>query len=238
MTSSNTSKFKSARRKRYFYEFLFIFIAVISAFALNNWNENRRDANAQTKILKEIKSGLSKDLLDLKVNKDGHLAGIRASKIFNQILIKGQYNGDSLHEHFNNLTRDFISIQNLAGYFTLKANGLELISYDRLRREIIALYEYYYNSLKKFEEEYEEMQFHKNYFPTLNDILTPHFIFGNSGRIVGLRQPLDLTEAEENKLRLILHKIFANRMTLVQFYKQTEIKARHVRTIIEIEFGE
>ncbi|MFK7748164.1 MAG: hypothetical protein AB8B65_07230 [Kordia sp.] len=34
--------------KKYTFEFLSIFIAVISAFALNNWNENRNNRNAET----------------------------------------------------------------------------------------------------------------------------------------------------------------------------------------------
>ncbi|WP_417612232.1 hypothetical protein [Owenweeksia hongkongensis] len=43
------------------FEFLSIFIAVVSAFALNNWNENRRDAHSENKILMEIYNGLEKD---------------------------------------------------------------------------------------------------------------------------------------------------------------------------------
>ena len=50
--------------KKYTFEFLSIFIAVSSAFALNNWNDNRRDRNAERKILEEIYNGLEKDLDD------------------------------------------------------------------------------------------------------------------------------------------------------------------------------
>ena len=42
---------------KYTFEFLSIFIAVISAFALNNWNDNRRDRLAENKILTEIYNG-------------------------------------------------------------------------------------------------------------------------------------------------------------------------------------
>lgn len=43
---------------KYGFKFLSIFIAVISAFALNNWNENKRDAHSEHKILIEISNGL------------------------------------------------------------------------------------------------------------------------------------------------------------------------------------
>ena len=54
--------------KRYGFEFLSIFVAVISAFALNNWNENRKGRDAEDKILAEIYNGLRKDLSDIDMN--------------------------------------------------------------------------------------------------------------------------------------------------------------------------
>ena len=53
---------KKRNWRKYSVEFLSIFTAVISAFALNNWNDNRKDQNAEQKILIEIKNGLEKDL--------------------------------------------------------------------------------------------------------------------------------------------------------------------------------
>ncbi|MEO1713804.1 MAG: hypothetical protein AAFU60_10785, partial [Bacteroidota bacterium] len=66
-------------------EFFSIFIAVISAFALNNWNENRRDAEAASKIIAEISNGLEKDQEDIRVNMLGHEAGIRACQFWREV---------------------------------------------------------------------------------------------------------------------------------------------------------
>ncbi|MEZ4957419.1 MAG: hypothetical protein R2825_27930 [Saprospiraceae bacterium] len=52
--------------KKYAMEFVSIFIAVISAFALNNWNDNRRDEQAAAKILTEISNGLQRTWTILK----------------------------------------------------------------------------------------------------------------------------------------------------------------------------
>ena len=68
---------KRANWKQYGFEFLSIFIAVISAFALSNWNDNRRDHRAETKILTEIYNGLEKDLAaNFQFSSGGHIAGV------------------------------------------------------------------------------------------------------------------------------------------------------------------
>ena len=62
MSKRNTPRLFS---RKYAFEFVSIFIAVISAFALNNWNDHRKDREAEEKILIEIDKGLDKDLYDL-----------------------------------------------------------------------------------------------------------------------------------------------------------------------------
>ncbi len=40
---------KNSNSTKFLLEFISVFIAVIFAFALNNWNDNRRDDNAEKK---------------------------------------------------------------------------------------------------------------------------------------------------------------------------------------------
>jgi hypothetical protein len=75
-------KIKLKNWKKHGIEFFSIFIAVVSAFALNNWNENRRDNNSENKILVEISNGLEKDIDDIKLNVSGHKSGISACNYF------------------------------------------------------------------------------------------------------------------------------------------------------------
>ena len=154
---------KNLNWKKYTFEFLSIFIAVVTAFALNNWNDNRRDDKAESKILSEILNGLKKDIEDVKVNVVGHEMGIRACTFWRGIFTNTASDTDSLKQYYFILTRDFVSVQNTSGYETLKSKGLELIKNDSLRMEIISLYEYDYKTLMKLEEEYKELQFEKNY---------------------------------------------------------------------------
>ena len=54
--------------KKYALEFISIFIAVVSAFAINNWNDNRNNIISEQKILIEIKNGIEIDIQDFNGN--------------------------------------------------------------------------------------------------------------------------------------------------------------------------
>ncbi|MEO1438521.1 MAG: hypothetical protein AAFV80_23480 [Bacteroidota bacterium] len=219
--------------KRLALDFLSIFIAVISAFALNNWNENRRDSEAASKILAEISNGLEKDLEDITINMFGHKAGIRSCQYWRDIFNGEIRPTDSLGMHYSTITRDFISIQNVSGYESLKSKGLELIEDDSLRFEIIALYEYDYQVLKKFEEEYHEMQFQENFFDVLNQHIAPHLEYDQKGNIVQLKVPFRLPEGEKKLLMSYLWKIQMNRSFILQYYGMTEEKVKQLRQRIQ-----
>lgn len=221
--------------KKYGFEFLSIFIAVVSAFALNNWNENRRDARSENKILTEISNGLHKDLDDIKLNVGGHKTGISACNYFRKAFVGKNIETDSLMFYYSKLTRDFVSIQNIAGYETLKSKGLELINNDSLRLKIISLYEYDYNTLRKLEEEYFEMQFQENYFNEINEELAPNFKIDSNGNITGIDLPIKIQEDKRNILLLYLWKIQSNRIFILQYYSEIEKKINEIIQNIDIE---
>lgn len=228
-------KMRIVNWEKFVLEFVSIFIAVISAFALNNWNENRKDSITENKILIEIENGLEKDIEDVKINIGGHNSGISACAYFRKAIAGNNVKADSVMIHFFNLTRDYISIQNIAGYETLKSKGLELIKNDSLRSEIISLYEYDYNILRKFEEEYSEMQFQDNYYKDINNALAPNFKIDNNGMIIGINSPLIINQNERNKLLLHLSRIESNRFFILQYYAAIEKKINNVRKDIHLE---
>ena len=228
-------KIKFKNWKKHGFEFLSIFFAVVSAFALNNWNENRRDALSENKILMEISNGLEKDLVDIKLNVSGHKAGISACNYFRKAFGGKNVEADSIMFYYHNLTRDYVSIQNIAGYATLKSKGLELINNDSLRLKVISLYEYDYNTLRKLEEEYSEMQFQENYFKEINEELAPNFNIDSNGNITGIDLPLKIQDNKRNKLLLYLWKIQSNRNFILKYYSEIEKRIGEVRENISIE---
>lgn len=210
--------------KKYSFEFLSIFIAVISAFALNNWNENRKNNIAESKILTEIYNGLEKDLNDIDENLLGHKMGNQSVNYFRDFISKKPIEQDSLLMYYFSLTRDFISIQNTSGYETLKSRGLELIKDDTLRTKIISLYEYDFNYIRKLEEEYYEMQFQQNYFKEINQTLSKCFIFDSNNKIIGIDINKKIEEDEKRIILTYLWKIKTNRNFVMSYYEKTKLK--------------
>lgn len=221
--------------KTYAFEFLSIFIAVISAFALNNWNDNRKDNKAEEKILVEIRNGLKKDIEDLQINVEGHKQGIRACQFWRSVIDDESIRQDSLQLKYIQLTRDFTSLQNISGYQTLKSRGLELVDNDSLRSDLISLYEYDYYTLRELEEEYEEMQFQKNYFKEINKYIAPYFQYDEKGNIVKIETPLALDESDKKILKSYLLKIELNRKFILFFYQGVEKKVKDLGLEIDKE---
>lgn len=234
--SQNTQpKLNNGNWKKYTFEFLSIFIAVISAFALGNWNDNRRDSKAESKILSEILNGLEKDIEDVNLNVFGHHSGIMACEYWRNILSNKASNLDSIQKYYLYLTRDFVSIQNTSGYEALKSKGLELIKNDSLRMKIISLYEYDYKTLMKLEEEYNELQFHENYFKEINKYFAPNFQFDSLGNIKGIDLPLSITKTDRNILLSYLWKINVNRKFILKYYVDIDVKIKNVAEEIKKE---
>jgi len=221
--------------RKYTFEFLSIFIAVVSAFALNNWNDNQRDREAESKILSEIYNGLEKDLFDVRTNITGHEKGIASCQYWHGVIDKEESDQDKLINHYFYLCRDFISIQNTSGYETLKSRGFELIQNDSLRAKIISLYEFDYQSLEKLEEDYSEMQFHQSYFKEINRLIAPHLEFDSAKNISGIALPLTLSPENHKLFQSYLWKISVNRNFILQAYQEVEVKIESLRDDIHAE---
>lgn len=228
---------KKRNWKKYIFEFLSIFIAVISAFALNSWNDNRKDNIAESRILTEILNGIEKDAEDIDININGHKEGVRSCKFWRSIINNENENLDTLTQYYLALTRDFTSIQNTSGYETLKSRGFELIENDSLRSQIISMYEFDYQTLKKLEEEYHELQFQENYFSEINEAIAPNFIFDTKGNIIDMVLPIKLNASHKNILLSYLWKIEINRKFVMYFYDQVKVRLNKLEIAIKNELN-
>lgn len=223
--------------KKYVFEFISIFVAVVAAFALERWNDGRKDAAAERGILKEISNGLKKDIADIHLNMAGHREGINACRYWRRAVLGDSVSQDSMARYAFSLTRDFISIQNSSGYQSLRSRGLELVADDSLRSDIIALYEYDLEILAKLEEEYDELQLHAGYFPAFSEVIVPHMDFSAQGLPQGMEVPLQLAPADRSRMLMDLLKIEQNRSFILQYYQVVEQRTKavdaHIQRVLE-----
>ncbi|MEO8233622.1 MAG: DUF6090 family protein [Ignavibacteriota bacterium] len=221
-----------------FGEIFLVVVGILIALSINTWNDNRKESLIENKILTEISNGLSQDLIDIKSNRDGHLAGLKACDYWGKIINNEKVNSDSVRFFYHYLVRDFLSIQNTSGYEYLKSKGLELITNDSIRIEITTLYEQHYNFLRKLEEDYQEMQFQKEYFKDINNIVSPYLVFNQARELKSIRLPLKLSESEKQLFISYLWKIKKNRLFILELYSGTEQKIKQLQEKIDKEISQ
>ncbi len=223
--------------RKYAFEFVSIFVAVVAAFALDKWNSDRKDGLAEEKILVEISHGLQKDLEDIRLNIAGHRDGVNACAFWRRVVTGAPAAMDSLTQYTFSLTRDFISIQNSSGYESLRSRGLELVQDDSLRTDLIALYEYDLKILAKLEEEYSEMRLHESYYARFNALVAPHLGFNERGAPSTLATPLQLEPGARDSFLLDLWKIQMNRTFVLSYYHVLEQRIQavdaHIHRVLE-----
>lgn len=226
---------KKVRLGRYFFDFLSVFIAVISAFALNHWNDNRRDRIAEEKILIEIKNGLNQDLVDITANRKAHYDGIMSCVYFKKIIENKEVKLDSFDTKYIQLTSDNFSIMNVSGYESLKSRGLELIENDSVRLSIISLYEHNYQVIGKYEEGTAQMQIYQEFYKPIQTILSEYLVYDNLPRLTSMRLPLHLSIREKSEMNSYIFRILMLRGVKLMEYDKLKIKVENVLADINEE---
>lgn len=225
--------------KKYAFEFLSIFIAVISAFALNNWNSDRNDRLSEEKILIEIKNSLIKDVADFQANVYGNQQSLMAIKAFRDWLDGQPMTKDSVAYYYTALFRDYPPVINKSAYESYKANNLKIISNDSLRLHIISLYDYYYNIIEILAYRAEEMGTYTNYYEPINAILAPYLIFDTQKiKPKDIQKRNALTSEEKNQVLNAFWRIQSNRRLKLNRYQMILDQIEKVNQQIEAELNQ
>ncbi len=227
---------KESSWKKYLFEFISIFIAVVSAFALSNWNDNRSSRQSENKILIELKNSIENDIKDFKVNIGGNTLSLRADEIFRDLIDNKEVSQDSISLMYIALFRDYIPIINKSAYESFKSNNLKTITNDSLRLQIIELYDYHYSVIEALEYEVAEMNSYTNYFSETNRMLNPYMQFDSStGDLVKIVGPVNLDKEEKNKMLSFLWRIRKNRQFKLAKYNSITQVIERVKSNIEKE---
>lgn len=139
-------------------ETLLVVIGILIALSINNWNENKKSKKFETKILKEIRASIQ---LDLERNQAILEERILPKKTGIENLIKNIHSPEKvqdsiLRKNFNAVGLGVVFTYDKGAYESLKAVGLDKISYDSLRNRLIRFYENRLPRGKELIREYSE----------------------------------------------------------------------------------
>ncbi|WP_462248065.1 DUF6090 family protein [Ekhidna sp.] len=137
-----------------------ITIGIVLAYQLNTMREVNKTLDSERKILREIKSNLELDLIDLQANMNAHQnAVVLIDTIKNW---DGEYNG-VIGKMFFDIFRDYLFLPQTSAFETLKSKGVDLIVNDSIRINSQRLYDFYYEILVKYESEYAANQIYDDF---------------------------------------------------------------------------
>ena len=147
-------------------EIILIILGILFALKINDWNEENKAREVETKILTEIRSNLLLDLEEIREDIVLH-ADVQTSCAFVlQYLETEDAPIETLFMHVGNLRINPHFDPNHSGYDLLKSKGVEIVLNDDLRRAISDLYESAYHYYYRYEQ--ERTQFNQqNIFPVL-----------------------------------------------------------------------
>ena len=155
-------------------EVVLVVVGILIALQINNWNEESKTSNLETKILKELHSNLTLDLKEIHDDIESMDEINKACKKIKWYLQKHDHPTDSLFNTFGILRVTPHFDPNKSGYGLLQSKGVEVISNDSLRNTISLLYERLYPYYKRYEE--ERLRFHALHSePILLKYFSMHF---------------------------------------------------------------
>ena len=129
-------------------EVILVVIGILIALSINNWNENLKSQAKELKIIKELKTDLISNKNRLKDKLEFFKKTKRDGKLIEQHLSNRLAYNDSLQNYFSIPLQNFSFLLTYSAYENLKSQGLDNISSDELRLNIIRLYDDDFGLLK------------------------------------------------------------------------------------------
>ena len=122
-------------------EIVLVVIGILIALSINNWNEKNKLKKEESKILTEIRKSLKGDLRYLKVNLRTNSESKRELNIIKEQFELDKPTNDSLNYFYSSILFTNSVDITTGPYETLKSKGLDLISNDSLRNNVVLFYE-------------------------------------------------------------------------------------------------
>ena len=220
----------SPERKFWIYasgEFFLVFLGILIALQVDNWNHNRQERKLEKVLLSEMRANLEQDLVDIDFNLLVKRNCIQSNQVVMEYLDTDLPWNDSLIRHFGGLIQGTVFANNTSTYESLKSIGIDLVRNDELRQLITFVYSARYKHIDAKEAESLQANFDFLY-PTLKQ----HLEFLPRGEAI----PLDTLTIRQDPvfrsdLRTYRHLVGLaitayeiTRQSVVQLIEQLEIE--------------
>ncbi|KAA3617015.1 MAG: hypothetical protein D8M58_04540 [Calditrichaeota bacterium] len=141
-------------------EILLVVIGILIALQINNWNQEQIRRTKEIEILKAFDKQLKDDLKEFEESLAMHKNSKSSMNIILNHLQNDLPNNDSLKYHFFATTNVWLTSGLNNGVFeTLKSIGLDLISNQELRNDIVIFYDDSDEWIVSFETKYADIVF-------------------------------------------------------------------------------
>jgi len=213
-------------------EVLLVVIGILIALQINNWNESRKEADFEYKILKEMHNSLLKNIeivnRSIFFNQE---AKTSCKIILNQFQENPTYQ-DSLDIHFARSLFWFKVSANYSAYKTAESHGLQIFKNDSIRILLSFVYESSLELISALERRNHDYFYH-NIMPVTRDLFesTNHGILQPpSWTYQGKMKPMNYEDLKNQPRYIhILKTLILNRETDITFL------TRLIREMNELE---
>lgn len=190
-------------------EFLLVFLGILIALQVENWNQDRQERKLERVLLHEMLNNLNTDLEDLEYNAQVQQRFLNSNQLVMEFLKSDLPWNDSMGRHFSQLMAGSVFDYNNSAYESLKSIGIELVRNDSLRQHITYVYTARYTKVKTT---------HEILFTYIFDYLYPSMRENLHTVIPGeLTVPVDLEELrnkndfmEDLNMTIFIYRLFIN----------------------------
>ena len=209
-------------------EIVLVVIGILIALQINNWNEQRKEAIFERKVLKEINTSIHQNVGYLDRGITSNNKAINSCKVILNHFENNLPYSDSLDRHFSNSLLWFYPSLDNNAYESLKSYGLHLIKNDSIRNMLGSIYEWkYMDVLNKRQDEY--------FFGTIAPFIADLF---ESYEFGGRMKPYDYDELKESrKYKHILRTLISNRELQNQIWLGSKDRRLELENIIKQELN-
>ena len=208
-------------------EIILVVIGILIALQINTWNEHKNRSALELKLLESIKESLIVDLEDTYENVGIHRRGIQnLDKAIKALRGKSEINIDSISAQLAAGMLPSRFVYSTSAFETVKSKGVNIISNDSIRDQIIDLYDGRYSFFLKNENVVIEHTMYgiKNVFPGLFDAAYDYNV--SNTEFIGHLNPVNIERLKNDEAFMYYIKTHRNflRVFVDLHYNQLQIQ--------------